>query len=133
MKLRAFRPQKARGFRLSVPDILIGAAAAGLSWAVTDIPELAILWPLPVHVFATFFLFCNICRIGTRQELFWLSTITASLAGAYGADVEPYPAILFTTVPSAILAVGWSASAGRYNGVAHQAVGRIVANRKWQV
>jgi uncharacterized protein (DUF1810 family)/membrane-bound metal-dependent hydrolase YbcI (DUF457 family) len=122
MRLRVFRAQKAPGFRLSVSDVLIGVAAVIASSAMFEIPGVEMLWPLPVHVFTTFFCFCNVFRIGTRQEVFWMATVACAFGIAVLAEIRPYPFMIAATVPTAVIAVFRSARGGRYNGVCHRAV-----------
>jgi hypothetical protein len=122
MKLLAFKAEKAPGFRLSVSDLLIGGGAVLTSWGTSCLPQVDVLWPLPVHVFATFFCFCNIFRIGTRQEIFWSATAVSAFGVAAFAEMEPYPFALAITVPTALIAVIWSARRGLYNGIGHRAV-----------
>lgn len=129
MKLRVFRPQREPGFRLSVADLAIAAGAVLAAFVVSRLPDVAELWPLPIHVFATFFCFCNLFRIATRQEAFWCCTFVASILGTAALGLPPYPAVLVATVPTALGAVVWSAVAGKYDGVMYERVAALLRGR----
>lgn len=113
--------------RLSLADLIM-VVAAFVAWChLGSVPELEHLAPLPLHLVATFLCFCNIFRIGTRAELVWVATFVLSWAMFSIAEVSPYPAMLWTTVPSTMVVIAWSAFCGAYNGVGHAADRRCLS------
>lgn len=125
MRLRAFSPQKEPGFRLSVFDVALGVSASVASCVIANAEGLAALWPLPIHIYGTFFLFCNVFRIGTRQEFFWCASFVVILGLAMLAGARPYPLVLAFTIPTALLAVFMSARRGKYDGVLQEYVRKV--------
>ena len=126
MRLHAFEAQKEPGFRLSVGDLLSFGLALAAWRAILEWPGMEPLAPLPLHIFATFFVFCNVCRIATALEVVWGLAMVASVAAIGLLGLPLYPALL---VPTSIVMLGlvaWSAAYGKYDGVGH---GRIATWR----
>ncbi len=73
MKFLTFEIQKAPGFRFNLIDLifilLLAMASLGLYRSFDTFMSLYIL---PLYVGFTFFLFCNVFRVGTRKELWWI-------------------------------------------------------------
>ncbi len=71
MKWLTFDIQRSPGFRLNLIDIgfilfLCGLAVMAYQW----LPGSSMFW-LPLYLGLSFFLFCNVFRIGNRMEIFW--------------------------------------------------------------
>ncbi|MNU47197.1 hypothetical protein D3C71_360790 [compost metagenome] len=129
MRIRAFRPQKEPGVRLSLADIGMVAAAGGASLMLSRDPNLREIAPMPIHLIATFLCFCNLFRIGTAAEVAWGAVFVLSWGAVAAMGLPPYPAVLATTVPALAAAVVWSAMWGRYNGIGHRAVAAMRSRR----
>jgi fatty acid desaturase len=71
MKWLTFNIRQDPGFRFNLTDLtfilMLGAVALALGLAM---PELS-LYGIPLYVGFTFFLFCNVFRIGNRAEAWW--------------------------------------------------------------
>ena len=82
MKRLTFKVKKAPGFRFNLTDLglilILLATAVGLYWYLPDCS----LFAIPLYVGLSFFLFCNVFRIGNRLEPFWY--IPFFLLAAYG-------------------------------------------------
>ena len=129
MRFPLFKAQKEPGFRLSLGDVFLGAALGGLSWVLSSVPDLAPIWPLPVHVFLTYFCFCNVFRIGLKQEVCWMAVAVAAFAACLASGIDPYPSVIPPTVAMMVVSITWSALRGRYNGVFHRRVACLRAKR----
>lgn len=129
MRIRAFRPQKEPGLRLSLADIGMVAAAGGASLVLARDPNLREIAPMPIHLIATFLCFCNLFRIGTAAEVAWGAVFVLSMGAVAAMGLPPYPAVLATTVPALAAAIAWSAIWGRYNGIGHREVAAMRSRR----
>lgn len=71
MKWLTFKVRREPGFRFNLLDLifiaLLCAAALALRLAMPDLS----LYAIPLYVGFTFFLFCNVFRIGNRTEAWW--------------------------------------------------------------
>ncbi len=86
MKRLTFEVQKAPGFRFNLVDlififILFGVSAGIFVWSA----DLSICL-IPLYLGGSFFLFCNVFRIGNRLEPFWY--VPFALAVLYSVYVE---------------------------------------------
>jgi hypothetical protein len=90
MRFRIYRSQQEPGFRLSLADLAIGVAMVTTSYVLvgTTAWELA---PLPIHAYLTFFCFCNIFRIGRKQEVVWWVVAFLVLEFRLWTGAPPYP------------------------------------------
>ena len=71
MKWLTFEIQHSPGFRLNLTDIIFSLFLFGLSgWLYFSFPG-ASLYGLPLYLGFSFFLFCNVFRIGNRLEIYW--------------------------------------------------------------
>ena len=72
MNIRVFDVQKEKGFRINVLDMIFIALLIGSSVAIYSyIGALGYYFLLPLYVGFTFFLFCNVFRLRTRDEMIW--------------------------------------------------------------
>ena len=71
MKWQTFEIQRSPGFRFNLIDLGLIILLLGISFALHALlPDLSIFW-IPLYLGSTFFLFCNVFRIGNRLEPFW--------------------------------------------------------------
>jgi hypothetical protein len=89
MRWRTFEIQREPGFRFNLIDLgLISAlAAASAGWHAV-FPEQH-LYLLPLYVGVSFFLFCNVFRIGNKLEPWWY--VTFVLLTAWGLLQPEFP------------------------------------------
>ncbi len=117
MKLRVFSRQSEPGFRLSVVDLAVLAGALFLAWLAYGRGDWAVLAPLPIHLVATFFMFCNVIRIKTRFEIIWMMTYAVAVILALLLDLPLWPTVLTTTTASFLAVVGHALLSGQHRGV----------------
>jgi len=71
MKWLTFEVQRSPGFRFNLIDLLLILFLLGLAVALyLHVPGSSIFW-VPPYLGLSFFLFCNIFRIGNRLEPWW--------------------------------------------------------------
>lgn len=71
MNWLTFKIKQAPGFRFNLTDLLFIIVIAIVSFAVYKINPAHHYYILPVYVGGSFFLFCNVFRIGNRLEAPW--------------------------------------------------------------
>ncbi len=71
MKWLTFEIQRAPGFRFNLIDLTLLLLLGSLAWWMQGAMPESTLFAVPLYVGLTFFLFCNIFRIGNRLERFW--------------------------------------------------------------
>jgi len=71
MRWHLYRPPHEPGFRLTLVDIVLLGGAFLLSWSGKGAFSDNSLFLIPGYVGLSFFLFCNVFRIGNRLEAFW--------------------------------------------------------------
>ena len=116
MKWRTFEIQREPGFRFNLIDLSLIAAlvAASTAWYAL-FPE-DYLYLLPLYVGASFFLFCNVFRIGNRTEMPWYVTFVAITA--YGFTRPEFPWLLLLVVGEGVkwALIGYRIRRGPYVG-----------------
>jgi len=96
MKWLTFSVQREPGFRINLTDLLLITAlvTASIGWHA-HFPEQH-LYLLPLYVGGSFFLFCNVFRVGNRVEPPWY--IAFVLLVLYGFSQPEFPWLLLLTV-----------------------------------
>ena len=127
MKWLTFEIRREPGFRFNLIDLfLIGALiAASAGWHAV-FPE-DHLYLLPLYVGASFFLFCNVFRIGNRMEVPWYLTFVA--IAAYGLTQPEFPWLVMLVVGEAVkwALIGYRFRRGPYVGAFRGWLGRFSA------
>lgn len=117
MKLRFFERKSEPGFRISPSDfvfiLLVIVASAVLYVALAS----SLIAFIPLHLCAVFFLFCNVFRIRTRQELLWVCSYIASAVYSIATGADFWFAVLGVTTPMIAVAVAWAVMSGGYKGI----------------
>jgi hypothetical protein len=122
MKLRIFEVQKEPGFRLSVADlgfvVLLAVVSLLLRWLFPGTSH----WGLPLYLGGSFFLFCNVFRIGNRLEICWYVPFTVLAAYGVGTDGMDrfWWQVLFVLEPIKWALVGYRVMRGPYWGAGHR-------------
>lgn len=129
MKWLTFEIQREPGFRLNLTDLILIAALVGASAAWWAVFPAQYLFLLPIYVGASFFLFCNVFRIGNRTEVPWYLTFVAITA--YGFTVEEFPWTLLLCVGEGLKwsLIAWRIRRGPYVGAFYRQLSRYSAAR----
>ncbi len=78
----------APGLRLSVLDCIVIGLLCLMAWLIQRAIPDQTLYLLPIYLGLTFFLFCNVFRIGNRLEAIWYIPFTIAAAYAvYSAQM----------------------------------------------
>ena len=82
MPWRTFEIQRAPGFRFNLTDLIFLVFLGALGGALFYIaPDSSLGW-IPLYLGASFFLFCNVFRIGNHLEPFWYVPFTLCAGAA---------------------------------------------------
>lgn len=71
MRWHPYKISREPGFRLNMIDIMVLSIVCLLSWLGREAFSDHYLYLIPVYVGISFFLFCNVIRIGNRLEPIW--------------------------------------------------------------
>lgn len=116
MKWRTFEIQREPGFRFNLIDLslILALVAASAGWRALFADDY--LYLLPLYVGGSFFLFCNVFRIGNRLEVAW-SLVFVALT-AYGLRQSDFPWLLLLVVCETIKwgLIAWRINRGPYVG-----------------
>ena len=114
--MRVFEQRREPGFRCNLADIAMLAASLGASaWLHTQ--ELGPISWLPAYVTGTFFLFCNVFRVGPVQEVTWAVVMVATCLATMALDLPFWWTVLPVTVPATAAVVAWAYVTGRHKGI----------------
>jgi len=119
MKWLTFEVKRTPGFRLNLVDLglilLLCAMSVGIRMSM---PYSSLFW-IPMYLALSFFLFCNVFRIGRRLEPFWYVPFT--LVASYGVYTMNMPVfwlfVLCFLEPLKWLLIGYRVKKGPYVGV----------------
>jgi hypothetical protein len=117
MKLRIFERQTEPGFRLNLADILFLALAGALSYLASQSDSWSMLAPLPLHLSAVFFVFCNIVRVRTRSEIAWMLTYASSFSVSIVFNLPLWPTVLSFSTASLAAVVLHAVTTGQSRGI----------------
>ena len=120
MKWLTFEIQREPGFRFNAIDlILIGALVAASAGWYAVFPDQH-LYLLPIYVGSSFFLFCNVFRIGNRMEPPWYLCFV--VLAVYGLLQPEFPWLLLLVICETLkwALIGYKLWRGPYVGAFHR-------------
>jgi hypothetical protein len=125
MKWRTFEIQREPGFRFNLIDLalILALAAANAGWYTLFDDNY--LYLLPLYIGGSFFMFCNVFRIGNRMEVPWYLAFVALTA--YGMRQQEFPWLMVLGVCEAIKwgLIAWRIWRGSYVGAFRAQLGRL--------
>jgi hypothetical protein len=72
VSIQIFKVQKEKGFRINLVDIIFILLLIGSSiFIYTHLGSLGYYFALPLYIGFSFFLFCNVFRVRTKDEMIW--------------------------------------------------------------
>jgi len=100
MRWRTFEIQREPGFRLNLIDLflIVALVAASVAWSIVF--PYQYLFLLPIYVGGSFFLFCNVFRIGNRMEMPWY--VTFVVITVYGFSQSEWSNGLSSSIESSV-------------------------------
>jgi asparagine N-glycosylation enzyme membrane subunit Stt3 len=119
VSIQIFKVQKEKGFRINLVDIIFILLLIGSSiFIYTHLGSLGYYFSLPLYIGFSFFLFCNVFRLRTKDEMIWtfLFLTIVSITFHYFPDSWVIYSIGFSFIVQVILIVLHVGSKG-YRGV----------------
>jgi len=112
--------------RLNLIDLALLAGAGAVSWLAHDAFTAHGLFWIPLYVAGTFFLFCNVFRIGNRLEPVWY--LTFATVSAWGLLHPEYYwlAVLAICEPLKLALVIYVIRHGDYHGLGYRWVRQLM-------
>lgn len=125
MKWLTFEVQTTPGFRFNLTDAAFLVVLSTLTGAIYYLMPDDVLWALPLYIGLTFFLFCNVFRIGNRLESVWYIPFTlVTIASIYCQDVTTFWLIVaFVFEPLKWLLIAYRIIKGPYDGMGFRRFG----------
>lgn len=121
MKWLTFEIQREPGFRFNLIDLFLIVGIVAITFALyLASPESHFVW-LPLYVGFSFFLFCNVFRIGNRMEVFWYLPFVVLVLYAYDRPEIFWPLILLVCEPLKVLLIAFCILRGRTRGIFRRA------------
>jgi hypothetical protein len=124
MNILTFRIKRSPGFRLNLTDLILIGILIGLSVFIHGITTDYYYYLLPIYLGVTFFLFCNIFRVGNRVEPWWYITFLIITVTTVHEPELYWPLMLGICVPLQVLLIIYRIWRGPYLGVGYQWVGK---------
>jgi len=119
MNIPIFKVKKEAGFRINFVDMLFITLLIFASYYLhTELGNQENLYLLPLYVGFTFFLFCNVFRLRTKEELIWTLFFLVSSFMSFSFFHESW--VLLTFFLSSLLQVvliGLAISSDGYRGI----------------
>ncbi|MEW6264220.1 MAG: hypothetical protein AB1641_14215 [Thermodesulfobacteriota bacterium] len=117
MKWLTFEIQRAPGFRFNLIDLGLITGLAGLSLLLYRLLPEETFFLIPLYVGFSFFLFCNVFRIGNALERVWY--VVFILLAAYGLHRPDrlWPLVLLVCEPLKASLILYRIIRGPYVGV----------------
>jgi phosphoglycerol transferase MdoB-like AlkP superfamily enzyme len=112
-----FKIQKEPGFRLNLIDIGLIACLILVTWLLYPIFQEGWLFLLPLYIGLSFFLFCNVFRIGNWLEPFWYIPFTIALFFLNKQPEILWWLILLVFEPLKVILIAYSMKRGDYRGI----------------
>lgn len=117
MKSRFFERKAEPGFRISLSDMVFILVIIVASAVLYVTLHSAVIAFVPLHLCAVFFLFCNVFRIRTRQEMVWVGSYVASAVYSMVTGENFWPLVLLVTTPMIVVVIAWAVVSGGYKGI----------------
>jgi len=122
MKWQTFEIQRTPGFRFNLIDVGLITFLCGVSaGAYSFFPETSI-YGIPLYVGYSFFLFCNVFRIGNRLEPYWYVPFACvAIYGIATLDLRLFWWIVLAVLePWKWVLIGYAFKRGRYRGIFYE-------------
>jgi hypothetical protein len=117
MKWMTFKIQQEPGFRINLRDLIIIAVLIILSYTLFSITGDESISLLPLYVGLSFFLFCNVFRIGNRLEACWYIPFTLTFTSSFYFTENFWVPVLLICEPIKVLLILYRIKKGSYHGV----------------
>lgn len=125
MRWLTFEIQRGPGFRLNLTDLILISSLVIASIIWHGVFPAQHLYLLPLYVGGSFFLFCNVFRIGNRLEAPWYLTFVAITLYGFSRPEFPWLPLLIACEALKWALIGYRIRRGPYVGVLYRQLGRF--------
>ncbi len=119
MNWLTFEIKHSPGFRFNVIDFIFIVASGILSFLIyNETPNLS-LYLIPLYLVFSFFLFCNVFRIGNKLEVFWYIPFTLiAIVSIYNFNLNLFWfGIMIILEPIKLILILYKIKNGPYYGI----------------
>ena len=124
MKWTTFRVQKEPGFRFNLTDLLLIVFLVLTSYLLYKFSPVKYYFLLPLYIGFTFFLFCNVFRIGNNLERVWYVPFLFISILTYNNPDVYWKLVLGICEPLKIALILFRMMKGPYRGAFHQEINK---------
>jgi hypothetical protein len=125
IKLFAVKKHDEPGFRLNLADFIFIVFLIALSYIIFSLTKYNYFYLLPLYIGFTFFLFCNVFRIGNSLEVFWyVPFLGVSTCGFFMKD-NFWPLVLLICEPLKAALIIFRIRKGNYIGAFYKQLGKF--------
>lgn len=119
-----FKIQRGTGFRVNLTDLAFIGFLIVLGQGIRSLQIDESLSYLPIYVGYSFFLFCNVFRIGLRLEALWYLPFVAFFIHEIANDRISWWIVLVIFEPLKVVLVAYRIVRGPYAGIFHEQINR---------
>jgi len=124
MRWHLYRVRHEPGFRLNAIDITLLVGVCFLSWLGRGYFSDHYLYLIPAYAGLSFFLFCNVFRIGNHIEAVWyLPFVVLSIYGLQRPGIY-WPLVLGLCEPLRVALIVYRVRKGGYVGILYRKTGK---------
>lgn len=124
MKWRTFEIQREPGFRFNLIDLLLILFLCAVSIAGGLLFPVQYLYLLPLYVGGSFFLFCNVFRIGNRLEPWWYVCFLVLVIEGMTHEEFPWARVLIVCEVVKLVLITYQIRRGAYVGAFYRQLRR---------
>ncbi len=125
MKHLTFKRQYGPGLRFNLTDLLFIIFLTALSYIMFFFIKVNYLYLLPLYIGFSFFLFCNVFRIGNDLEIFWyVPFVAVSIYGFFMTD-NFWSLVLLICEPLKAALIIFRIRKGNYIGAFYKQLGKF--------
>ena len=128
MKWLTFKVQREPGLRFNLTDFLLIVILIGLSAFIFEIYPYDYYFFLPLYIGGSFFLFCNVFRIGNRLEPYWYVTFLLLTVALIRTPAIYWPVMLGVCEPLKVFLIVYRIRQPDYVGIFSRIDGKVVVD-----
>jgi hypothetical protein len=133
MKWFTFKAQHEPGFRFNLTDFIFLLFLSLLSYLLYWMTPQRGFYLFPLYLGLSFFLFCNVFRIGNKLEFYWYFPLTVSAIYGFFYVERFWLFILAVFEPLKLFLIVYHIKKGHYIGIFYKRVGRLKAQSRRHV
>ena len=130
MKWRTFEIQREPGFRFNLIDLILILCLCAVSVVGYFLFPYQYLYLLPLYVGGSFFLFCNVFRIGNHLEPWWYVCFMVLVVEGMTRDEFPWARVLIVCELVKLVLIVYRIRRGPYVGAFYRQWGSFAKQRE---